>query len=207
MAILTGKHLVAALGAGLIIGGFRFGPGDGGAIEEVLGLDKEAIRDLKQDGATMEEIVTENGFDSLEAFEAAMEDAMRANLAERGLSDEVIEIRISAMQDRREIMEDVRDVRLELFGLTHDEIKALHDEGQTLEDIVKSIGYDSVDAFQTALSDKLAQLWADEGVDQATIDERIERLENRGNGLGGGLEMHERAGEGFGEGMHKRFNQ
>jgi len=220
MAILSKRHLVAALGAGLIIGaatftaigvsaheGFSFGPKGGDAMEEVLGLDKEEIRDLKQDGATMEEIVTQNGFESLEAFDATMEQAMRANLAERGLSDEEIDQRVALMQEHREIMEDVRDTRLELFGLTHDEVRALHDEGQTLEDIVKSAGYESVEDFQTALSEKLAQLWADEGVDQTTIDARLERLENRGNKLGGGLRMGDHDGEGMGERMHQRINQ
>jgi len=183
------------LGTGLIIGAAAFtvigasahpGDGDGNrngrgqTVSEVLGVTLDELKEAKDSGQTLEEIVTENGFESLESFESAMEDALRTKLSERGFTDEAIEEKIAAMQVRHEIKDDVSEARQTLLNLTREQVGEKKDAGMTFEEILAEAGYDSKDAFHDALTDSLGQTWADEGVDQETIDERLEQLEKRG---------------------------
>ncbi|MDX1765396.1 MAG: hypothetical protein R3313_00430 [Candidatus Saccharimonadales bacterium] len=199
----------ALLGTGLVVGAVAFTvvgasahPGDGDGVRhqrgenvsEVLGITVDELKEAKDSGQTLEEIVTANGFDSLEAFEAAMEESLRAKLAEEGLSEEEINEKVARMQERREIKEDVRSVHETLLGKTREELREAKEAGTSFEDILAEAGYEDREAFQAATAESLTQLWVDEGVDQDTIDERLERIENRKNFRAKHKGFHEKRG-------------
>jgi len=163
-------------------------------VSQLLGISVDDLRAAKNDGQTLEQLVTANGFESLEAFKTAMEENFRAMLAEKGLSEEEIDEKVATRQDHRALREDIREARLSVLGLTHEQIREKKDSGMTYEEILVEAGYQDKDAFKIALSDALSQLWADEGVDQETIDERLETLENRRGHKGFGQKQSPRHG-------------
>lgn len=191
---------VSLLGAGVVVGAASFTAigasaqtgeeGEAGRhqrgeiVSEVLGVEKQELREAKQSGQTFEEIVTSNGFDSVEDFEAAMETAIREKLAEQGLSDEEIDEKIAIMQERKAVREDVRDTRQSVLGLSREEVKEKLEAGMSMDEILAETGFDDKQAVRDAVSGSLTELWSNEGVSEDEIEERLERLENRGDKRG-----------------------
>lgn len=70
--------------------------------EELLGLSADELRAEREAGKTMEQIVTENGYDSLESFHSAVEQKVREELAAEGLSEEEIDARIAEHEERQQ---------------------------------------------------------------------------------------------------------
>lgn len=220
MSKFSKKHLALALGTGVLIGGaslgaygvsaqgFGTGNGTGDQLraddlrDEVLGLSRDQVADMRDDGMSFEEILAEQGFASSDEFHTAMDTKVRETLAERGFSQAEIDSRIAQMDERYSVREDVRDTRLELLGLSEDELHTMHDDGKSFEDVVKDAGYSDVDAFTQALKDKLTEKWLADGVSQGTIDLRLNHIgqfhkgearQMRGPGgpLGPGMDHHE----------------
>jgi hypothetical protein len=188
---VTKTHVIAGIGSGVLVGALVFGAlgvsahsGTNGSrspvISELLGLEQEEFREMKQSGQTMEEIAKSQGFADLDEFTGAVEAQVRSNLSERGFTETEIEERMTEVRDRHQIREEIREVRERLLGMTHEEFRAALESGQSRDKLYQSAGYEDADALHAAVAAELQTLWESAGVDQATIDQRLERLEHRG---------------------------
>jgi Spy/CpxP family protein refolding chaperone len=70
--------------------------------EELLGLTADELKAEREAGKTMEQIVTENGYNSIESFKDAVEQKVREELAAEGLSEEEIDEKIAEHEERRQ---------------------------------------------------------------------------------------------------------
>lgn len=174
--VVIGGATVSAHGGGNMAG--RFGDKKLEVAAEVLGVEKAEL-ETKLESSTFEEVLAEYGYESDEAFQEAAEPIIRQNLADKGLSEEEINEKITNMAQRRAIHEDVEAVFEEVLGLSRDEVKALRDDDKSFQDILSDAGFADKDAFHEQVSTKLGELWTSEGIDADTIAERLERMENR----------------------------
>ncbi len=150
---------------------------------EVLGVEKEELESLLED-QTFKEVLEDNGYDEPGEFFTAMEPLIREALAEKGLSEEEINSKIEFMRNHHKLKADVMETRLELMGVTHSEIKELHEQGLDKTEILAQLGFDSVDGFHEQLKNLLVELWSERGVDQESIEKRIELVEDKHERLG-----------------------
>jgi len=144
---------------------------------QVLGISQDDLKAQLED-KTLKEIMSENGIDSKEAFQEAAEPFIREKLAEQGLSEEEIDEKLAHMQQRRQIMKSIHDAKMSALGLSREEIKDLKESGQTFEEVLSSQGFDSREDLKAAVRANLEQAWQDEGVDQETINQRLEKFDS-----------------------------
>jgi len=71
-------------------------------VTDVLGLTRDEVRAQVQDGKTMEEIATAQGYGNFESFKTAVENKIREGMTENGLSEDEINDRIERHQMRIE---------------------------------------------------------------------------------------------------------
>ena len=148
---------------------------------DVHGLERSEIKDLKQDGQSLEEIVIAQGFSSVDDFQAAVEVELRAYLQEQGLTEAEIDEKLEARSLRQEIREDRQAVVEQLLGATKEELKA---EGTDKTAVLETAGFDSKDAFMEAVQAELESVWTEDGLSQDEIDSRLENLSKKGKRLG-----------------------
>lgn len=115
-------------------------------VSEVLGITTDELKTELDSGKTMEEIVSAQGYESIESFKEAVENKVRENLAAEGLSEEEIDAKLERHKKRM-------DHRMEHLSEDFDEVEfreRLSDRGLSEEEINNKIQHiqDRIERFE-----------------------------------------------------------
>ena len=189
----------------------RFGAGHGRhhgpraeALEEILGLSAEEIRDALSDGASLADVAEGQGVSADELTDALVAaatehideavaegrlDAAEAEERKAGLEDRIAEMidRVPSENDGRHggwgrggPLHGGVEVLEEVLGLSSDEIQAGLDDGKTLADLAEEQGVavdDVADALVAQATERIDEAVADGKIDEDRAEQAKERLE------------------------------
>ena len=171
------------------------------ALAEAFGLTVEEVQAVRQDGKTLWDVAKEQGLtvaDYQEKMTQAREKALELAVAAGAITQEqadqakALKERAQGRQDQMGALHDIMSAAIAAeFGLTVDELEALHADGKTLMDWASEQGL-TVEEFeskqQVARSSALEQAVADGLLTQEQADWMLEHMGSKGmmGGLGRG---------------------